>query len=476
LTAAVTGSDLAYTPALEQARLVREGEVSPVEFVDAYLARIEELNPTLNAYITVAGDQARAAAKEAEKAVAASGAELPPFHGVTVSVKDLIDTAGIRTTYATAAWADRVPDADAAVVAKLRTAGFIILGKTNTPEFAGGIYTEPTAYGPCRNPWNPEYSPGGSSGGAGSAQAAGLCAAALGSDDGGSIRIPSGWSGLFGIKPSRGRVSAAPEPSTMYYTPGPMTHTVADGAAILDAIAGDVPGDAFWAPPPARPFREEVGRDPGSLRIGYTTRGADHVETAPGNAAAVVTTARTLEKLGHRVEELGDWPGRGAFPGELPVHFLYAVHFAALIDDGRMPPADRLEPGNAMLVDMGRQTSAADIERIVLGNARASREIVRLFEDVDVLLTPIFASQPSRIGEYIEAPERALELLDACQFTGQFSVTGQPAVAVPAGLDDDGIPVGVQLVGRPADEATLLRVAAQLEDANPWIDRHPRGC
>jgi len=464
-----------YTPALEQARMIREREVSPVELVDAYLARIDELNPSLNAYITVAADQARTAAKDAEAAVG-NGDNLAPFHGVTVSVKDLIDTAGIRTTYATAAWADRVPDTDAAVVTKLRDAGFIILGKTNTPEFAGGIYTEPVAYGPCRNPWNPERSPGGSSGGAGSAQAAGLCAAALGSDDGGSIRIPSGWGGLFGIKPSRGRVSAAPELSAMYYTPGPLTHTVADGAAMLDAISGYVTGDAFWAPPPERPFLDEVGRDPGRLRIAFTTQGADHVETAAGNAAAVETTARLLEKLGHQVEEVREWPGRGAFPGELPVHLFYGVHFSALIDEGRMPPADQLEAGNALLADMGRQMTAVDVERAVLAVGAASRAMVAFFDDIDVFVTPIFASQPSRIGEYVDQPERALELLDACQFTGQCSVTGQPAVAVPAAIDDDGIPVGVQLVGRPADEATLIRVAAQLEDANPWADRHPPGC
>jgi amidase len=434
--------------------------VSPVELVDAYLARIEELNPALNAYITVAADQARAEANAAEATARdTDGADLPPFHGVTVSIKDLIDTAGIRTTYATAAWADRVPEHDAAVAAKLRQAGFIILGKTNTPEFAGGIYTEPTAYGPCRNPWDPDRSPGGSSGGAGSAQAAGLCAIALGSDDGGSVRIPSGWCGLFGIKASRGRVSSAPEPSAFYYTPGPLTHTVADGAAVLDAISGYVTGDAFSAPPPERPFLDEAGRDPGRLRIAFTTRGGDHVQTAPGNAAAVETTARVLEKLGHDVQEVQDWPGRGAFPGELPVHLLYGVHFAALIDEGRMPPADQLEPGNAFLVEMGRQTSAVDVERALVAAGAASRRMVAFFDDVDVFLTPIFGSQPSRIGEYAEEPERALELLDACQFTAQYSVTGQPAVAVPAALDDDGIPVGVQLVRRPADEATLLRVA-----------------
>jgi amidase len=468
--------DLAFAPALELARRIKVKELSPVELVDVFLARIEAIDPELNSYITVAGDHACRAARDAEAAVQA-GDDLGPFHGVPVSVKDLIDTAGIRTTCATAAWHDRVPDHDAAVVAGLRHAGFIVVGKTNTPEFAGGTFTEPAAYGVCRNPWNPEYSPGGSSGGAGAAQAAGLCAVALGSDDGGSIRIPSGWCGLFGIKPSRGRVSAAPEPSALHYTPGPMTHTVADAAATLDAISGYVTGDAFWAPPPARPFLDEVGVDPGRLRIRFTTRGADDVPIAPGNIAAVETTARHLEDLGHDVEPVDEWPGRGLFPDEraLPLHAVYGVQFAALIDEGRMPPADQLEPGQAMLVDLGRQATAADLFRANDLAARTAREIVAFFDDFDVLLTPVIAGQPTLVGELAENPEKAFTLLQAIQFTAQFSVTGQPAVAVPAAVDAGGLPVGVQLVGRPADEATLLRVSAQLEQANPWADRHPPG-
>src|SRR5581483_8629777 len=218
--------DLAFTPALELARRIRTGDMSVREVVEAFLRRIADVDPRINSYITVAAEQALAAAASAQEVVGRPG--LPPFHGVPVSIKDLIDTAGIRTTYATAAWADRIPDHDAAVVAKLKAAGFIVIGKNNTPEFAGGIYTEPLAYGPCRNPWNLDYTPGGSSGGSGAAVAAGLAPIALGSDDGGSVRIPSSWCGVFGIKPSRGRVSAAPAPSPMYYTPGPMAHTVAD--------------------------------------------------------------------------------------------------------------------------------------------------------------------------------------------------------------------------------------------------------
>lgn len=466
--------ELAFTPALELARLIREKQLSPVELVRAYLERIETIDPTINSYITVAGDQALEAAAEAERAVGAG--DLAPFHGIPVGIKDLIDTAGIRTTCATEAWRDRVPDRDAAVAGKLKEAGFITIGKHNTPEFAGGTFTEPLAFGPCRNPWNTEFSPGGSSGGSGAATAAGLCAVALGSDDGGSVRIPSGWCGLVGIKPQRGRVSAAPDPSALYYTPGPMAHTVADAAAMLDAISGYVVGDAFWAPPPARPFAEEAGAEPGRLRIAFTTAGADGVEIAPGNVAAVQTTAKVLEGLGHDVFEVGDWPGRGMFPDNraLGLHAVYGVRFAALTANGHMPSVDTLEPGQQMLTMIGQDVPARDYFYANYLEGLLAREIVAPFFDRwDVLLTPVMGSQPTRIGEIQADPSEALNLLDAVQFTGQFSQTGQPAIAVPCSIDDDGLPVGIQLVGRPADEATLIRVASQLEQANPWSHRHP---
>jgi amidase len=369
-----------------------------------------------------------------------------------------------------------VPDRDAAVVAKLRAAGCIVIGKHNTPEFAGGTFTEPIAYGPCRNPWNTDFSPGGSSGGSGAATAAGLCAFALGSDDGGSVRIPSGWGGLVGIKPTRGRVSAAPEPSALYYTPGPMAHTVADAAAMLDAISGYVVGDAFWAPSPERPFRDEVGVDPGRLRIAFTTAGADGVTIAECNVAAVRATAKVLEGLGHDVFEVDDWPGRGMFPDNraLGLHAVYGVKFAAMTEHGHMPPADTLEPGQQMLTQIGQDVAGRDLFYATYLEGLLAREIVApFFGRWDVLLTPVMGAQPTRIGEVQEDPAKALKLLDAIQFTGQFSQTGQPAIAVPCSLDDAGVPVGVQLVGRPADEATLIRVASQLEVANPWVGRHP---
>ena len=215
----------------------------PVDLVQLYLDRIERIDQSVGSLITVAADSALAEAKEAESKV--NGSVLPPFHGIPVVLKDVVDTAGIRSTYGSGAWKDRVPDRDHAVVTKLKSAGFIVLGKTKTPEFSGGMVTEPIAFGPCRNPWDLSRTCGGSSGGSGAAMAARLSSIALGGDDGGSIRIPSNWNGIFGIKPSRGRVSCAPDPSAMHFTNGPMALSVADAAAMLDAISGYVTGDGF---------------------------------------------------------------------------------------------------------------------------------------------------------------------------------------------------------------------------------------
>ena len=460
--------------ALELAQLIREKELTPTEVVEAYLQRIEEIDPALGSYITVAGEQALDAAKRATAEV--GGADLPPFHGVPIGVKDSIDTAGITSTSATAAWRDRVPDYDPAVVTKVKQAGFIIIGKHNLPEFTSGTYTEPLAYGPCRNPWNPDFTPGGSSGGSGAATAAGLCPIALGTDGGGSIRIPAGWTGLVGIKPSRGRVSMAPAPNSPWSTPGPMAHTVADAAAMLDAISGYVVGDGFWAPEPERPFSEEVGRDPGRLRIAFTTAAADGVEVHPSYVDAVATTARAFESLGHDVFGVDDWPGRGMFPDNrgLGLHIVYGARFAALVEHGEWPEVEQLEPGMQLLIQWGSEARAADFAYATHLEGVLARTIVApFFDQWDVLLTPVTSSQPTRIGEIQADPSKAFKLLHNVQFTGQFSQTGQPGISVPCSVDPDGVPIGVQLVGRPADEATLIRLASQLEQVNPWADRRP---
>ena len=461
--------ELAFTSALEQARLVRTGEVSPVELVECYLRRIEELNPRLNAYLTVAGDQALEAARKAAAVV--GSAELPPFHGVPISIKDLIDTAGIRTTRGTRTNADRIPTADAEVVARVKRAGFIVLGKTNTPEFGMQAVTEPPGYPWACNPWDPTRTPGGSSGGAGAALAAGLCPVAVGSDGGGSIRIPSSLSGVFGIKTSRGRVSNAPQPNHLFAVIGPMARTVADAAALLDVIAGYATGDAWWAPPPSRPFAVEAAQPPGVLRVGATAEpfvSGIIVDAAPlrGYEAAMWL----LADLGHGVEEAApEWDPSVTWMAA-PA---YGADMAAWLD---LPPLDTLHPQTVQVIELGTSADGPTVMGGLAAVYRQARRTIAYWDTHDVLLTPTVAITAPRVGEFQDMatnPAGVFRYTAMGSFTSPFNMTGQPAVNVPMGFDDEGMPLGVQLVGRPGDEATLIRLAAQMEAARPWAGRHP---
>lgn len=463
-------TDLAFTPALEQARLIAAGEISPVELTEAYLTRIDGLNPLLGAYLTVVADHAIDAAKAAEAKLGEDG--LDPLHGVCVSVKDLIDTAGIRTTQGVSVWNERVPDTDAEVVTRAKRNGMVILGKTNTPEFGSSIVSEPAGYPPARNPWNTELSPGGSSGGAAAALAAGLCAISIGSDGGGSIRIPSSWCGLFGIKPSRGRVSDAPSPQHWYGHTGPIARTVTDAAALLDVLAGYATGDAFWAPKPHRSFLEEARRPPGRLRIAVTTTHPNPAaETATPNRQAAEDAAALLTELGHEVTE--------AAPPAMNMPLAMVIAAAGTASRSDLPPVEDLEPIDQMLVQIGRNTPASELARIMDEIQLQSRGIIAFFDDYDALLTPTVAGGPPKVGDFArilrESPGEINLILDKVPFTPTWNQTGQPAISLPLATDDTGFPVGVQLIGRPADEATLIRLGAQLEEARPWADRRPPG-
>jgi amidase len=290
--------DTTFLPALEQARLVRERKLSPVELVELYLERIERLDPELNAFVTVCGERALAEARRTEDEPAET-----PFHGVPIPIKDLTETGGIKTTFSSRIFADNVPEADAAVVRRIRAAGFIVLGKTNTPEFGTIPVSESELNGSCRNPWALGRTPGGSSGGAAAAVAAGMAPVAQGTDGGGSIRIPAACCGLFGLKPARGRVSQAPYgPGTMgLATSGPIARTVADAAALLDVMTGYEVGDPFWPAPLERPLLEEVGTSPGKLRIAVTFEPPVEHPVEPARVAAAEECARLLAELGHEV-------------------------------------------------------------------------------------------------------------------------------------------------------------------------------
>ena len=456
--------ELAFATATEQAELVRRRQVSPVELVETYLERIERLEPELNAYVTVCAEEARASARRAE----AEPAETP-FHGVPLPIKDLNETAGVRTTFSCRAYADYVPTFDGAVVRRLKDAGFILLGKTNTPELGSTAVTESELNGACRNPWDTTRTPGGSSGGAAAAVAAGLAPAAQGSDGGGSIRIPASCCGLVGIKPARGRVSPAPYGGLEgLSTSGPIARTVGDAAALLDVMQGYETGDAYWAPPPERPFVEEVGRDPGRLRIAVTTTPPIDVPVDPACAAAAGDAARLLGELGHDVEEARpDW-ARGDLMG--PFARAWAVAPALYTED-----LSELEPLNRMLAERARGTSSVDYVKATAKLREISRRLVRFWDDYDLLLTPTLAQLPVEIGAIVsgEPADQFRKAAAFTPFTAVVNVTGQPAISLPLAWSDEGLPVGVQLIGRPADEATLVRVGAQLEQALPWRDRRP---
>jgi amidase len=456
--------DLAFMGATEQAELVRRREISPAALVETYLERIERLDPQLNAYVTVCADRALAAARTAEASNAKS-----PFHGVPISIKDLAETAGVRTTFSSRAYADFVPEYSVAVVHRLEDAGFVMLGKTNTPEFGSTAVTESELNGACRNPWDTTRTPGGSSGGAAAAVAAGLCPVGHGSDGGGSIRIPASCCGLFGIKPSRGRVSPSPYGGLEgLSTNGPITRTVLDAAALLDVMAGYETGDPYWAPPPERLFAEEVRREPGRLRIAITaTPGFD----APVDAvcvAAVEDAAQLLADLGHDVEEATpEWHDERLLDLFARVWQVSPALFARDLE--------LLEPLNRVLAEEAARTSSVAYVEATAALRELARKVVAFWNDYDVVLTPTLAQPPVPIGSILvgEGWEQFHNAALFTPFTPIANVTGQPAVSLPLFWNGDGLPIGVHLIGRPADEATLFRVSAQLEQARPWRDRRP---
>ncbi|MGH2748186.1 MAG: amidase [Actinomycetota bacterium] len=464
-------SDLPFLSATEQARLVRGGDISPVELVETYLSRVEKLDGELNAYVTVAGDQALGQARDAEARVG-RGEDLPPFHGVPIAIKDLAETRGLRTTFSTKAAKDYVPRLDAASVRRIKEAGFIVLGKTNTPEFGTLPITESELNGACHNPWDLDRTPGGSSGGAAAALAAGLTPIAHGSDGGGSIRIPASCCGVFGIKPSRGRVSSAPRFGEVwegFSTEGPIARSVSDAAALLDVMSGYETGDPYWAPPPERPFADEVGRAPGPLRVAFTGETPNGAPVDSAVLGALEDAGRLLESLGHEIEEASpDWVDH-----DMVAAYIKVVQASPAL----VPlPEEGMEPINRALLQAADQLSSADYVRAMTTLHSFARKVVAFWDDYDLLLTPTLALPPVPIGWLFEDDDPWMQLTRSgffIPFTPPFNITGQPAASLPLYWSDGGLPIGVQLVGRPADEATIIRVAAQLEAARPWADRRP---
>jgi amidase len=471
-----SGTQLHDLTALGQAAAVRAGEVGPVELVEHALSRVEALDAGLGAFLTVTPERALRAARRAERRVR-DGAELPPLLGVPTAVKDLNNTAGVRTTFGSTVLADNVPAVDDAVVTRLAEAGTISIGKTNTPEFGFPCYTDNALAGPARCPWDPTRLAGGSSGGAAVAVAAGMLPFAQGSDGGGSIRIPASINGLVGIKPSRGRVSNAPYGGdvTGLGVNGPLARTVRDAAVLLDAMAGPVTGDPAWAPPlpPGETFLGAADRPPGRLRIGrYLESPMADAGLEPEVQEAFDDAARLLGELGHEVEEMP--------AGLLGPDVLGAFERVWSLSGTLLPvPAERvgeLRPLTRELRARGLALSAQEAMEALTALRLFARRFLTATAGYDVLLAPVTTMTPRPLGWFDADGDGAADFERQkryAAFTAVFNVTGQPAVSVPLHWTADGLPVGTMLVGRPADEVTLVGLAAQLEVARPWAHRHP---
>lgn len=469
----MNSADLAFAPALELAHLIRHKQISPLELTQLYLNRIEQLNPLLGSYFTVMAEAALAdaVAKTEILAQTADVNTLPPFFGIPIPIKDLNPVAGVRCTYGSRALADQIATYDSALVARLRQAGFTILGKTATSEVGSLPYTEPDGFPPARNPWNPAYTPGGSSGGAAAAVAAGLSPVAHGSDGGGSIRGPASCCGLVGLKPSRGRISKAPIGDSLsgIATDGPLTRTVADAAALLDVMSGYVTGDPYWLPNPEISFAETArralqdGPNP-PLKIAFSTEILPVGDADPICRQAVLDTAGRLEKLGHIVEPgCPDWSGL--------VEPFIVVWRSGVSASGI--PAEALGKVNRWLLAQG--DSSGDYLRAVWAMQSIARRIVAFFDRYDVLVLPVYMHPPIQVGEWADLSpeatmERVIRWVAPCP---PFNASGQPAIALPVSFTPHGVPVGIQLVGRPAAEATLITLAAQLEALHPWSQHRP---
>ena len=463
--------ELAFTPALEQARLIREGELSPLELTELYLSRIEALDSSLGSFVRVAAEQAIADARAKTEQLAnrsANSEPLPPFFGVPIAVKDLNSVAGLPCAYGVKLLQNRMATEDDGVVQRLRRAGFVILGKTATSQAGMLPYTEPPGFLPSRNPWNLDYTPGGSSGGAAAAVAAGLLPIAQGSDGGGSIRGPAFCCGLVGIKPSRGRVSMAPYGDRLsgIATSGPLARTVADAAALLDALSGYTTGDPYWLPDPDPCFWVAAHIPSKLLRIAYATRMPPIGEADATCSQAVLDTARLLEQQGHTVE-----PGSPDYEGLLEP---FATIWQAVLSEAAIPGLV-LERMNRWLLRRARSCSSGEYLRAVSTMQRISRRIVGFFDQVDVLVLPVYLHSTIRVGEWVKLrPSKTMEkIIHWVAPCPPFNATGQPAIALPTGFGPNGLPIGVQLVGRPGDEATLISLAADLEAVGSWSQHRP---
>lgn len=456
--------------------LVRQGEVTPAELLEEAIARVERHNGKINAVVFKFYDQAREAARQKP------GPGL--FPGVPFLLKDILgDCEGVPTRFASRYFPVFPSPVDSELVARYKRGGLIPFGKTNAPEFGLPPVTEPQLYGPARNPWNTDYTPGGSSGGSAAAVAAGLVPLAHGNDGGGSIRIPAACCGLVGLKPTRGRNSLAPNLGDIMgglICEHVLSRSVRDSAAALDTTEGPVPGDPYFAPPKARPYLREVSTDPGRLKIAFweqEPRGGSLHEEA---VKAVRDTAGLCADLGHTVEEAA--PAFDYEEGASAFITVYAAGHTSTIEmvkqlTGVQPSGENMERLSLNLYETGRQITAAQYLMAVATLQRLSRAFAAFFENYDLCLTPALGCPPLKVGAVdFQSPSASLmdeRILTLAYINPFYNITGQPAISLPLHWTAGGLPLGVLFGGRYGDEATLFRIAGQIEQARPWKDRHP---
>jgi len=464
--------ELCYIPALEMAEAIRKREISCVEVVDAILERIEKINPKINAYCTVLTEGARQAAEEADEAVK-QGKHVGPLHGVPVSIKDLIFTKGIRTTFGSKIFEHFIPKEDAIVVQRLKAAGAIILGKTNTCEFGYKGVTDNLLFGVTRNPWNLNLTSGGSSGGAGAAVAAGLGPLAVGSDGGGSIRIPSSFCGIFGFKPSFGRIPkypALPGWETLDHN-GPMARTVRDAALMLDIMAGPHDADRLSLPDEKVSYLKSIESKPKGLKVAWSID-LGYAVVDPQVRTIVEKAVEVFKGLGWKLHE-----ARPNFGDPEPIFttIILAETAAALID-AMGEWGEKIDPPLARLVEYGKDISATDYVKATFQRKEFWEKVYDFFKKYDLLLTPTLAVPPFPIEEGmgpVVIDGKDVSILDWMPFTYPFNLTGQPAASVPCGWTREGLPVGLQIVGQRFDDVTVLKAATAFEEASPWAQKRP---
>jgi len=468
-------TELHHLDATDQAALLRAGEVSSVELVQHHLDRIAQYGASLGAFITVTAERALLQAEAADER-RASGEEVPPMLGVPTAIKDLNSTAGIPTTFGSTAMRDFVPQVNAYVVDMMEAAGLISLGKTNTPEFGLSSYTDNDLIGPARTPWDPGRNAGGSSGGAAASIAAGLIPFAQGSDGGGSIRIPSSACGIFGFKPSRGRVSAGPIGSDVsgLAVDGPLARSVRDAATMLDLLAHPMPGDPRPLPEPPVHFAEWITREPGRFRIArWSTTHLEGIDAQPDAVEAWEKAGRLLESLGHEVIDIAN-----PFIPELEPQF--NVIWSTSIAAAPIPPEAEhlLRPNTRYWRDQGRKTQGTELMTAMQFVEATTRQILIDLDEYDAFLTPTLAMPPQAVEWFNESGDPAEDHWRELQFTpytALYNMSGQPAASMPLHWNDRGLPIGVMLAAKPGDDGRLFSLCAQVEAAAPWAERWPPG-